>query len=382
VKVRAAAAVDRRLGDLTALSRDLHDHPETSFEERRSAAAVAGMLEGFDVETGAFGLPTAFLARAGSGPLTVALCAEYDALPEVGHACGHNVIAAAAVGAGLALAEVADEAGLTVLVLGTPAEEGGGGKVVMLERGAFDDVHAAMMVHPWPEERLEGRCLAVSHFDVVFSGREAHASAAPWEAVNALDAMTVSQVAVGLLRQQLRPGDQVHGVVLAGGTAANVIPAHVRGRWMCRSATLDGVGRLDPRVRACFEAGAHATGAALAFHELSPVYSHMESDRPLLDAYRSNAEALGRSFDADDAGAPLPTFSTDMANVSLAVPTIHPLLGVEAGGAVNHQPEFAEACIGPSADRALRDGAVAMAWTAIDAGSRPELRDRLLARSS
>jgi amidohydrolase len=379
-KERAASVVAQRLAGLVELSHDLHAHPETSFEEGRSAAAVAGALDRFEVTEGAYDLPTAFVARAGTGSLVVAVCAEYDALPDVGHACGHNVIAAAAAGAGLALAEVADDLGLTVLVLGTPAEEGGGGKVLMLDRGAFDGVHAAMMVHPWPTERLAGSCLAVSHFDVVFSGREAHASAAPWEGVNALDAMTVSQVAIGLLRQHLHPGDQVHGVVLEGGTAANVVPASVHGRFMCRSRTLEGLERLDPRVRTCFEAGALAAGAGVAFVELSPVYSHMESDPLLLAAYRANAEALGRRFDLDDAGTPLPTFSTDMANVSLAVPTIHPLIGIEAGGAVNHQPAFAAACASPSADAAVHDGAVAMAWTAIDAATRPEIRQHLLAR--
>ncbi len=378
-KLRAASVVDRRLGDLVALSHDLHAHPEMAFEEHRSAAAVAAMLDGFEVTMGAYGMPTAFSARLGTGELVVAICAEYDALPDVGHACGHNAIAAAAVGAGLALAEVAGDVGLTVLVLGTPGEEGGGGKVLMLERGGFDGVHAAMMVHPWPADRLAGKCLAVSHFDVTFSGREAHASAAPWEGVNALDAMTVSQVGIGLLRQQLHPGDQVHGVVLEGGVAANVIPEKVRGRFMCRSATLPDLQRLDLRVRACFEAGAHATGATVSFEECSPVYSHMESDAPLLAAYRANAEALGRRFTLDDEGAPLPTFSTDMANVSLAVPTIHPLIGLHTGGAVNHQHAFAAATVTPSGDAAVRDGAVALAWTAIDAATQPSLREHLLA---
>ncbi len=161
---------------------------------------------GFEVTSGIAGLPTAFSAETGPGPLVVAVCAEYDALPGIGHACGHNVIAASAAGAAIGLAGLADRLGLTVRVLGTPAEEGGGGKITMLEQGAFDDVHAAMMVHPWPTDRLVATCLAVSHFDVTFTGRSAHASAAPWEGVNAADAMVVSQVAVGLLRQQLRPG--------------------------------------------------------------------------------------------------------------------------------------------------------------------------------
>jgi amidohydrolase len=377
-KARAARVVERRMPNLRSLSHDLHAHPETCFEEHRSAAAVAGMLEGFEVTPGAYGLPTAFSARAGTGSLVVAICAEYDALPDVGHACGHNVIAACAVGAGLALAEVADDVGLTVVVLGTPAEEGGGGKVLMLERGAFEGVHAAMMVHPWSSERLAGQCLAVSHFDVAFSGREAHASAAPWEGVNALDAMTIAQVGIGLLRQHLRPGEQVHGVILEGGVAANVVPARVRGRFMCRATTLMGLELLDPRVRACFDAGAQATGASVSFDELSPIYSHMESDPQLLAAYRVNAESLGRRFRLDDEGAPLPTLSTDMANVSLALPVIHPLIAIDAKGAVNHQHAFAAACISASADAAIHDGALAMAWTAIDAALQPALRAHLV----
>jgi len=297
----------------------------------------------------------------------------------VGHACGHNIIAATAVGAGLALASVADDLGLSVRILGTPAEEGGGGKVLMLQRGAFAGVHAAMMVHPWPSERLTATCLAVAHYDVHFTGREAHASAAPWEGINAQDALTVAQVAIGLLRQQLPQGDQVHGVVRESSGAANVIPGDISARYMVRSRTAEGLAALRPRVDACFEAGALATGCSLHYEELSPVYSHMEVDPELLSAYRVNAEALGRHFDADDAGAPPPTLSTDMANVSLAVPTIHPLIRIETHGAVNHQREFAAACVTPSADAAVRDGAIALAWTAIDAATDPAMRTRLLA---
>ena len=251
---------------------------------------------------GVYDLPTALESRTGTGELVVAVCAEYDALPSVGHACGHNIIAATAVGAGLALAAVADDLGLSVRVLGTPAEEGGGGKVLMLERGAFAGVHAAMMVHPWPSERLTAACLAVAHYDVHFSGREAHASAAPWQGVNAQDALTVAQVAIGLLRQQLPPGDQVHGVVRESSGAANVIPASISARYMVRSRTAEGLAALRPRVDACFEAGALATGCSLEYQELSPVYSHMEANPELLRVYRANAEALGRRFDADDAG--------------------------------------------------------------------------------
>jgi amidohydrolase len=380
-KEAAAEAVDRVRDGLVELSHQIHAHPEVAFEEVDSSDRVASILDarGFELEMGACDLPTAFIARAGRGPLHIGICAEYDALPAIGHACGHNVIAAAAVGAGLALARVADEVGLTVSVFGTPAEEGGGGKILMLERGAFDGAHAAMMVHPWAFDQLRATCLAVSHFDVTYSGREAHASAAPWQGVNAADAMTVAQVAIALLRQQLSPGDQVHGVVRESGRAANVIPAHVTARYMCRSRTLDELDALTPRVRQCFEAGALASGATVDYRELSPVYSHMETDDGLLAAYRRNAEGLGRRFSRDDDGVPPPTLSTDMANVSLAVPTIHPLIGLDARGSVNHQPAFAQACVGPSADAAVRDGALALALTAVDAATDPQLRERLLA---
>ncbi|MGO8870130.1 MAG: M20 family metallopeptidase [Acidimicrobiales bacterium] len=381
-KQKAERIVTGHLDGLVSLSHTIHGHPETAFEEERACTWTSEVLAdaGFAVTTGVAGMPTAFAAETGSGPLVLAICAEYDALPGVGHACGHNIIAASAVGAGLGLAPLADELGMTVRVLGTPAEEGGGGKVAMLDQGVFDDVHAAMMIHPWPSDRLEGTCLAVTHFDVTFDGRSAHASAAPFEGVNAGDAIVIAQVAIGLLRQQLPHGDQVHGIVTHGGQAANIIPESTTGRFMCRSTSLGGLEHLEPRVMACFEAGALATGSTMRRQDLAPAYSHMESDQELLASYRSNAEALGRSFTLDDEHAPRPTFSTDMANVSLVVPTIHPLVGIDAGGAVNHQSEFAAACITPSADAALRDGAVSLAWTAIDAAQPGPLRTRLLAR--
>jgi amidohydrolase len=380
-KDEARTIVERRMPDLAELSHAIHAHPETCYEEVISARLTAEALAdgGFDVTEGICDIPTAFSAKAGSGDLVVAICAEYDALPGVGHACGHNIIAASAVGAGLALAGMADDLGLTVLVIGTPAEEGGGGKILLLERGAFAGVHAAMMVHPWPNERLIAKCLAVSHFDVHFHGKEAHASAAPWEGTNAADAMVVAQVSLGLLRQQFRPGDQVHGIVTEGGSAANIVPAEVSGRFMCRADTLPALGEFEPKVKRCFEAGALATGATVDYEELAPPYSHMESDLGLLASYRANAEQLGRVFAADDEGSTPPSLSTDMANVSLAIPTIHPLMGIESNGAVNHQREFAAACITASADAALHDGAVSMAWTAIDVATDPALSRRLRA---
>jgi amidohydrolase len=382
-KDAAKKLIEQRADDLVNLSTDIHAHPELLFDEHHAAGEVASALEsaGLAVSTGDYELETAVVGRAGTGELHIVVCAEYDALPGVGHACGHNIIAAAAVGAGAALAAVADEVGLSVTVLGTPAEEGGGGKILMLERGAFDGAHAAMMIHPWPEDRLVPACLAVDHIQVSYKGRSAHASAAPQKGINAGDAFTIAQVAIGLLRQHLERGNQVHGIVTKGGDAPNIVPSHSEGDFMLRALSLEDLAELRPRIERCFEAGALATGSELTIMDLSPAYSHMITDSGLIGAFRHNAEALGRSYPAEDAGAPPPMFSTDMANVSLALPTIHPLIGIETWGAVNHQPEFAAACVGQSATKALLDGAISMAWTAIDSATNPQLRESLLTRS-
>jgi amidohydrolase len=380
---RATKAIENARHDLVALSRYIHAHPELGYVEFESSEAVALAAEqqGFLVERGVASLPTAFRATQGSGELHISFCAEFDALPDVGHACGHNIIAASSLGAALGLAAVADELNLTVTLLGTPSEEGGGGKIDLIEAGYFDDAHAAMMVHPFPQEWLDARCLAVDHFDVVFAGKAAHASAAPWEGANALDALTIAQVALGLLRQQLRPEDQVHGIVTEGGSAANIIASRAVGRFMARSTTAERLSELRSRVNACFEAGALATGTTLVIEEVGHSFSHMESDPDILAHYRRSAESLGRDFALDDELAAKPTISTDMGNVSLVVPSIHPLLMIPTHGAVNHQPEFTAACVTPAADQAVIDGAVALAHTAIAVAQDTALRQRLLQRA-
>ncbi len=377
-KKAALGRVDSTLDSLVSLSHRIHAHPELAFEEEWAAEWCAEALEegGLEVRRAVCDLPTAIEATAGHGPLTIAICAEYDALPGIGHACGHNVIAAAAVGAGIALAGLADDLGITVKVIGTPAEEGGGGKILMLERGGFDGVHAAMMVHPAPTELEQMPCLAVTHFDVHYRGKEAHASAFPELGVNAADAVTVAQVAIGLLRQHSVRGDQVHGIVTHGGAAPNIVPAHASAKYYVRSKTLVGLDAWLPKVRRCFEAGALATGASLEIEVQGPSYSEFLPDESMLRRYRANAEALGRKFGAG-AGEPMGG-STDMANVSLALPAIHPMLGLDSLPAVNHQPEFTAACVTATADRAVRDGAAAMAWTVIDLAHDKVERERLL----
>jgi amidohydrolase len=370
VKPDIAGRIRAAEGALRDLSHRIHAHPELAFEETRASGWVADALTagGFTVEHGCYGLPTAVRATAGSGPFHVVVCAEYDALPGMGHACGHNIIAAAAVGAGLGLAPVADDLGLTVTVLGTPAEEGGGGKVLMIDRGAFDGAHAAMMVHPAAHEAAALRGSAVSVFDVEYRGRPAHAGAHPEQGVNAADAMTIAQVAIGLLRQQTRDGERIQGIVTDGGLAPNIIPDRNTGNWIVRAGSIEALAPLKERVVRCFEAGALGSGCELSVQPSCPDYADLVHDQEMVALYRRNAEALGRRFPGPDE-EPMVGAATDMGNVSHRVPSIHPMLGLDCLPAVNHQPEFAAACVTPVADRAVLDGAIAMAWTAADLGA-------------
>jgi len=371
-------------GDLVALSRRIHGHPELAFEEERAAGWLSDALDaaGFHVEPAVCDVPTAFLARAGSGPLHIAICAEYDALPDIGHACGHNLIAASAVGAALAAARVADDLGLTITVVGTPAEESGGGKIRLLERGAFTGVHAAMMVHPAPFDMAEPPTLAFSEFDAHFHGKASHASAAPELGVNAADALVVAQTAIGLLRQHIRPSDRVHGIVTRGGEAPNVVPAHTTARYYVRARSIADLGDIRAKVLRCFEAGALATGCALSIDESAPAYAEVVHDGAMAALYRANAEALGRTFIEPRGDITRFAGSTDMGNVSHAMPSIHPMIGLASLPAVNHQPEFAAHCVGEAAERALLDGSLALAWTAIDLATDDVLSARLRSRTA
>lgn len=369
VRERAAGVVAADAERLIRLSEELHAHPETAWEEHRSARWVAEALDeaGFAVTPAYLGLETAFHATIGSGLFRLGLCAEYDALPGLGHACGHNLISAITVGAARALAPLADAAGMTVEVYGTPAEEGGGGKIELLERGAFQGLDLAMMAHPAPVDVAEAEPFAVSHSRVGYQGKAAHAAAYPEHGVNAADAFTVAQVAIGLLRQQLPSTVRVHGVVTRGGEAPNAIPARTEGRWYVRAESLARLGEVEERVRRCFEAGALATGCTLEITPESKPYAEFRTDRAALGAYVRNAERRGRVFDHDSPARRMNRASTDMGNVSQVVPAIHPYVGIGSYPALNHQPEFAAHCVGAEAERALLDAATALAWTALDA---------------
>lgn len=375
-----AAAVQRRADELCRLSHSIHAEPELAFAEHRSAAKVTQLVEseGFEVERAVGGLDTAFTATYGTGSLVIGLCAEYDALPEIGHACGHNIIAAASTGAALALREVADRLDLTIKLLGTPAEESGGGKVLLLERGVFDDVAMAMMVHPAPDETCACASLAITDLRLQYSGVAAHAASAPHRGRNAADALTVAQVAAGLLRQHLEPRQMLHGIVTHGGAAPNIIPAHTSAVYYLRAPDVESLRQLETRVRDCFEAGAVATGCTHEVTQVSPVYTELVPDLWLAAAYRAAITGLGRSPMTPEDEQKRQTGSTDMGNISRALPAIHPTIAIDCGDAVNHQPEFATACVTPSADRAVCDGALALALTGLAAATDDAQRERLI----
>jgi amidohydrolase len=279
----------------------------------------------------------------------------YDCLPQIGHACGHNMIAAMAVGAGIAAAQVADDVGLTISVVGTPAEEVGNasGKILMLQRGAFAGVHAAMMVHPAPFEMIEAHIIAASMFEVQYTGKEAHASAFPELGINAADALTVAQVSIGLLRQHLCPSDRVHGITTHGGDAPNVVPGHTSARYIIRGENLSSLEESRRKVYRCFEAGAIATGTTLEIRGGDMPCADMTFDHKINSIYKKNAEALGRTFPQMTPMMERMAASTDMGNVSHEIPSIHPMIGIDSLPAVNHQPAFAAHCITETADKAV-----------------------------
>ncbi|MFQ3561858.1 amidohydrolase [Streptomyces gramineus] len=373
----SAAAVRGQSQALVALSHSLHAEPETAMLEYRSAAKIAGVAEGagFDVTIGVADLPTAVVATYGTGDLVIALCAEYDALPGIGHACGHNVNGAASVGAALGLAAVADLVGITVKLIGTPAEEDIGGKALLLDAGVFDDVAAALMVHAAGEDSVGGSSLAVGAWDVVYRGEPAHAALAPWEGVNALDAVTLARTAVGLLRQQLPPGTMVHDVVLGGGDAVNVIPDTARARYELRARTSEDLARSRDRIRACLEAAALATGARLELTPHGADFGDLRQDDFLTRAYAGAVRALGRE-PVDRRGDVMA--STDMGNVSHVLPALHPTIGYDTGGAHHHTAPFAEFGVSPGADRAVLDAATALAHVGVALATDPVQRGRCL----
>lgn len=373
-------AVNSRRSDLVELSHAIHAEPELAFDEHRSCAKTSALVaeRGFEITAAPGGLDTAFRAVFGSGPLVVGICAEYDALPGIGHACGHNIIAASAVGTALALAEVADVLGLTVVLLGTPAEESGGGKALMLDAGVFDDIAATVMLHPGPIDIAAARSLALSEVTIRYTGRESHAAVAPYLGVNAADAVTVAQVSIGLLRQQLAPGQMVHGIVTNGGQASNIIPGLAELRYTMRATNSESLRELESRMAGCFAAGAVATGCRHEVSETAPAYAELAPDPWLAETVRAEMVRVGRSPVPADVEASVPLGSTDMGNVTQVMPGIHPVVGIDAGGASIHQPAFAAAAVNASADTAVIEGAIMLARTVVALAESDVQRARVL----
>lgn len=367
LKQRAKDAYESVDNELRAISRWMYENPELAYHEIETSRRLAAFLadHGFAVSLPAYGLDTSFEARAGTTGPRVVVCVEYDALPGVGHACGHNIIATSSLGAGVAVADLANELGLRITVLGTPAEEGGGGKIDLINAGAFDDAAASMLIHPSPRDLVDPRLLAAQGFEVTYRGKEAHAAASPHMGTNALDAFVNGYNGISTLRQQFEPSDRVHGIIEEGGVAPNVIPAITRSRWIVRSATAERFEILRDKVVSCFEAAALATGCALEITYEGEPYIDLITNPVMAALFQANSTTLGRDMPTRAETGIETSASSDMGNVSHLVPSIHPSIKIETES-VNHQPEFAAATITASGEQAIRDGALAMAYTIID----------------
>ncbi len=378
LKKRAVDEVETRRDQLIELSLRIHANPETAFGEVKAAGWLTDYLEaeGFAVERGICQIGTAFRASYGSGRPRVAFIAEYDALAGIGHGCGHNIIATASLGAAIATKAIVGEVGGTALVIGTPAEESGGGKVFMADRGAFDDLDVAMLVHPANRDVAVTYALALVALGVQYFGRAAHAAARPEAGINALDALVIAYNSVSALRQHIRDSARIHGIITDGGQAVNVVPEQAAGAFLLRAEDDEYLEELKEKVLACFRAGAEATGARLEYRWGEEArYRAMRSNCALAEAYRRNMEALGRQVQECDSGRSLG--STDMGNVSALVPAIHPTVAIAPPDVTIHTPEFRDVAASEAGHRGLLDSAKAMAMTAVDVLVDADLRQRI-----
>tara|TARA_A100001037_G_C15150433_1_gene638866 strand:- start:4863 stop:6044 length:1182 start_codon:yes stop_codon:yes gene_type:complete len=368
--------IDELADELLEVSHAIHANPELAFNEHFASKLLADTATRLDVPVtaGCYDLPTAFeahLAGTGPGP-TVAILAEYDALPGIGHACGHNLIATAALGAVLGLRSVMDTLPGTVRFLGTPAEEKGGGKELMARRGAFKGVDAAMMIHPAGVNLTTMPCICMAEVEVVYHGRSAHAAAMPHKGKNALDGLLLAYQAISNLRQHIRDHERVHGIIKEGGTAPNIVPDRASGDFYVRTADEADLAKLKPRVEACFQAGATGSGCEVEIKWAEVDYLDLNTNWPLANAFQDHGEALGREFlPARALGG---AGSTDMGNVSHRVPSIHPMLACAPRNVVIHNPEFTRWAGSESGDQAALDGAKALSLTAAQFLLDPELQ--------
>ena len=368
LKAKAGVVIDNYQKELHKLGDEIWQNPELCYEEHSAHRLLTAFLEekGFSVERAYTGLSTAFRATFGSGKPNVCVICEYDALPGIGHACGHNLIAEAGVAAGLglkaALESIGEGAG-RVTVLGTPAEEGGGGKVALIENGAFEDVDVAMMVHPCPYNIVIQKTASYAGYSATYLGKASHAAAFPWEGINALDAAVMAYNSVSVLRQQMKPTWRVHCVILEGGVKPNIIPERSVVSYFVRAPTSSERNTLAERVKACFEAAATATGCKVELKEVGYAYNDLFPNESLAKLYAKNLEGLGADFSytGDPTGG-----STDMGNVSYAVPSIHPMFKIGSGKEMNHSRDFTAVANTPQAHAQSILYAKAMAHTGID----------------
>ena len=373
-KRRLAGAVDSARDEILDLSRRIHDHPEVAFEEEQAATWVAEILahHGFTVEHPAGRLATAIRAtrpggRGGSAP-RIGILAEYDALPGLGHGCGHNTMAASGVGAAIALASISDELPGEIVFFGTPAEERGSGKQIMIDDGLFEGIDAALLFHPCDRNHVQSFPLASEDVEVVYHGLQAHAAADPWKGKNALDAMILLFSSVGLWRQQLKPDARVHGIIQEGGTAANIIPDRTKAWFMLRSPDLADYEALKARFRELAEAAALATSTTVDV-SFSGGATTMKANATLERRWVENAAAYG----IEDQGPDPNSGSTDMANVSWVCPTIHPELSIAPAGTPGHSILFRDAAATPQADETTLLAATLVAQTALELFRDPAL---------
>jgi len=366
LKAAIAREIDARSPQLGELSRKIHDNPETAMKERRASAWLAEYLKenGFAVETGIYKLPTAFRGRYGQGKPVIAFLAEYDALPKLGHACGHNLIATSAVAAGVGAKRAVDELGGSIIVYGTPGEEADAGKAIMAHRGAFKDLDAAMITHPGGGHQVVMNALACQTLDVEFFGRAAHAAADPEAGINALEAMILSFNAIDALRQHIKEKARIHGIITDGGEAPNIVPAHTAATFLVRAEDDEYLDILKEKVLNCFAGAAAATGAELKYKWADVRYAAMRNNMTLARLFRKNMQSLGRPIPLGDNSKW--SGSTDVGNVSRLAPTIQPMVGIASKDVLIHTPQFAAAAATKEALRSLLDAAKAMAMTAAD----------------
>jgi amidohydrolase len=380
LKLQASRLIDKQSEVLIKVSHDIHDHPEQNYEEFFASELLTRTAnsQGVPVELGAFDCATGFSGDVGTGP-TVCVMSEYDALPDIGHGCGHNIIAAAGLGAAIALASIADACGGRVRYMGTPAEEGGGGKILMARNGALSGVDLAMMVHPADADLATIDAIALQQLLVEYTGQESHAAAAPHLGRNALDAAVLGYMAVATLRQHIMPTERIHGIFLKSGEKPNIVPREASTEWYVRSDNVTSLAALKPRVLASLESGAHACGCSVSHEWIGDAYADMVTNNTMGTMYAHNALTLGRTVTDPRLGGHRVVGSTDMGNVSHLVPSIHPMIASAPTGTSIHTKQFAQFARSPLADKAVIDGAKAMAMTAIDFWTSTERQEAVAA---